>query len=234
MFNRKKNKETEENYLSFEEIKKENEQLYSQLTKKNRDYMFQLNSRLEEMAYDSKKKEYAFNKMLHETIAGQSQSIPARRIYGTVTEQADNIVGTDLGIPAGEQDKSPGWMLYMDGALLMGGLFGVVNGIASWQSTGESVGLLQVLMNFLIGGLAILVLTKYAPQQGQTKGLLKYIVATIGVMFFWVTILTFVLAAVPDALNPTLPGPLVIGIAVVALLARWYLKKKLDIKGTIF
>lgn len=234
MFNRKKKEETEEKVLSFEEIKQQNEQLYSQLTNKNRDYMFQLNNRLEEMAYDATKKEYVFNKMLHETIAAQDQSIPARRIYGTVTEQAENIVGTDLNLPAGEQEKSPTWMLYMDGALLMGGLFGIVNGISAWQSASEQVGFLQVIMNFLIGGLAILVLTKYSPKQGQTKGLLKYIIATIAVMFFWVTILTFVLAAIPPALNPVIPGPVVIGIAAVALLARWYLKKKLDIKGTIF
>lgn len=234
MFNRNKDEENNEETKTLDEIQKENDQLYTQLTNKNQDYIFQLNGRLDEMGYDSTKKEYVFNAMLHEMISAQEESIPAKRIYGTVTEQADNIFGKNVDLPEEEQEKSPTWMLYMDGALLMGGLFGIVNGIASWATSGEPVGLLQVIMNFLIGGLAVLVLTKYAPKQGQTKGLFKYIIATIGIMFFWVIVITFVLALIPSVLNPIVPGPVIVGIAVVALLARWYLKRKLDIQGTIF
>lgn len=232
MFNR--NDEEVEETKSLDEIQKENDQLYTQLTNKNQDYIFQLNGRLDEMGYDPTKKEYVFNEMLHEMISAQEESIPAKRIYGTVTEQADNIMGKDVDLPEEEQDKSPTWMLYMDGALLMGGLFGLVNGIATWTTPSEAVGLLQIIMNFLIGGLAVLVLTKYAPKQGQTKGLFKYILATIGIMFFWVIVITFVLALIPPLLNPAIPGPAIIAIAVIALLARWYLKRKLDIQGTIF
>lgn len=234
MFNRNKNKEDREKTKSLDETKKENDKLYTQLTNKNQDYIFQLNSRLDELDYDPVKKEYVFNDMLHEILAAQKESIQARKIYGTVTEQADNILGKNVDLPEEEQEKSPTWMLYMDGALLMGGLFGLVNGISAWNSADNPVGLFQVIMNFLIGGLAVLVLTKYAPKQGQTKGLLKYIIATIGVMFFWVLTLTVVLAAIPSVLNPSLPGPVIVGISVVALLARWYLKRKLDIQGTLF
>lgn len=220
--------------MNLEKTKKDNDKLYAQLTNKNQDYMFQLNSRLDELDYEPVKKEYVFNEMLQEIIKAQESSIPARKIYGTVTDQADNILGKNVDVPEEEQEKSPTWMLYMDGALLMGGLFGIVNGISAWQATESPVGLLQIIMNFLIGGLAVLVLTKYAPKQGQSKGLLKYIAATIGVMFFWVIVITFVLALIPPILNPVIPGPVIVGIAVVALLARWYLKKKLDIQGTIF
>lgn len=234
MFNRNKNEENNEETKSLDEIQKENDKLYTQLNNKNQDYIFQLNSRLDELDYDPKKREYVFNAMLHEMITAQEDSIPAKRIYGTVTEQAGNILGKNVDLPEEEQEKSPTWMLYMDGALLMGGLFGVVNGISAWTSAESQVGLFQVIINFLIGGLAVLVLTKYAPKQGQTKGLLKYIVATIAVMFFWVIIITFVLALIPPVLNPIIPGPVIVGIAAVALLARWYLKRKLDIQGTIF
>lgn len=234
MFNRKKKEETEVRVLTFEEIKQENEAYYAQLTNKNQDYMFQLNNRLDELAYDSVKKEYIFNDMLSEIISAQNAHIPARKIYGTVTEQADNILGKNVSVPGESTEKSPTWMLYMDGALLMGGLFGIVNGIATWRAPAEQVGLLQIIMNFLIGGLAVLVLTKYAPKPGQSKGLLKYILATVGVMFSWVIILTFILALIPPVLNPAIPGPVIVGIAAAALISRWYLKRKLNIQGTIF
>lgn len=233
MFNRNKKEEIEEKELSLEEIKEENKVYYTQLTNKNEDYMFQLNSRLEEEDYDPVKKTYVFNDMLSEIITAQESHIPARRIYGTVTEQTENILGKNVNLPEGEMERSPTWMLYMDGALLMGGLFGIVNGIATMSSTGDSVGLLQILMNFFIGGLAALVLTKYAPKPGQKKGFLKYILATVGVVFGWVMLLAVVLTLIPDVLNPELPGQLILGIAVVSLAARWYLKKKLDIQGTI-
>lgn len=234
MFNRKKNEETEDKMLTFEEIQQENESYYARLTNKNQDYMFQLNNRLDELDYDPVKKEYVVNDMLAEIVDAQKSHITARKLYGRVTDQADNIVGKGYNIPGDYSDKSPTWMLYMDGALLMGGLFGIVNGIATWRSPVEQVGLLQVLMNFIVGGLAVLVLTKYAPKQGQTKGLLKYLLATIAVMFFWIVTLTFILALIPDALNPVIPGPVIVGIAAVALVSRWYLKRKLNIQGTIF
>jgi uncharacterized membrane-anchored protein len=234
LFNRKKEEENNEEVMSLETTKQQNKELHQQLTNKNQDYMFQLDNRLNELGYHSVKKAYVFNNMYQEIITAQKSSIPAKRIYGTVTEQADNILGKNVDIPEEEQEKSPTWMLYMDGALLMGGLFGIVNGISAWRSADTQVGLFQVLINFLVGGLAVLVLTKYAPKPGQSKGLLKYILATIAVMFFWVLIITFAFAIIPDVLNPPLPGPWIIGIAVVALIARWYLKRKLDIQGTLF
>ncbi|HLR88235.1 MAG TPA: DUF1129 family protein [Atopostipes sp.] len=220
--------------LNLEETKAQNQELYKQLTNKNEQYIFQLNSRLDDMDYDPIAKEYVINEMLHEIIAGQKSHIPARKIYGTVTEQANHIVGKDFDIPEGEQEKSPTWMIYMDGALLLGGLFSIVNGIGAYQDPSANVGLVQILMNFLLGGLAVLTLTKYSPRQGQTKGMLKYILATVSVMLVWVIAITLILFLLPDILNPSLPPFVIITIGIVSLLAKWYLKKELDIKGTLF
>jgi len=228
----KKNENVEQ--LNLEETKAQNQELYKQLTNKNEQYIFQLNSRLDDMDYDPIAKEYVINEMLHEIIAGQKSHIPARKIYGTVTEQANHIVGKDFDIPEGEQEKSPTWMIYMDGALLLGGLFSIVNGIGAYQDPSANVGLVQILMNFLLGGLAVLTLTKYSPRQGQTKGMLKYILATVSVMLVWVIAITLILFLLPDILNPSLPPFVIITIGIVSLLAKWYLKKELDIKGTLF
>lgn len=221
-------------HLNLEETKAQNKELYQQLTNKNEQYMFQLNNRLKELDYDPVAKEYVLNEMLHEIIEAQHSHIPAKKIYGTVTEQAENIVGKDYDVPEGAQEKSPTWMIYMDGALLLGGLFSIVNGIGAYQDPSANVGLVQILMNFLLGGLAVLTLTKYSPRQGQTKGMLKYILATVSVMLVWVIAITLILFLLPDILNPSLPPFVIITIGIVSLLAKWYLKKELDIKGTLF
>lgn len=233
MFNRNKKDQPEEKTKTLDEIRDENLALYEELTNKNKDFMFQLNSRLDELNYDTNKKEIVFNEMLHEIITAQAAHIPARKIYGTVTEQADSILGKNVQMSE-DEDRSPTWQIFVDGALLMGGLFGIVNGISAWNNPEVNVGLLQILMNFLLGGFSVLVLTKYMPKPGQTKGFLKYIGATVVVILFWVLLLAFVLTALPDVLNPAIPGIGLIIISVISLLGRWFFKRKYNVKGSFF
>lgn len=233
MFNRKKKEQPEENTKSLDEVKKENQELYQELTNKNKDYMFQLNSRLDELDYNSNWKELVFNEMLQEIIAAQATHITARKLYGTVTEQADNIVGKK--VQSGEDEvRSPNWQIFIDGALLMGGLFGIVFGISSWNNPENSIGLLQFLMNFILGGVSIVVLTKYMPKPGETKGFLKYMGATVVVILFWVLFLSVVLTVLPNLLNPALPAVVVLGLSALSLLGRWFFKRKYNVKGSFF
>ena len=226
----KEKKET----LNLEQVKAQNEELYHQLTNKNEQYVFQLSARLDQLDFDKAAKEYVLNEMLNEMIEAQKSHIPARKLYGTVTEQANNLMGKDIEIPEGEQERSPTWMLYLDGALLLGGLFTIVNGFSAYRDLSVSVGLLQILLNYLLGGLAVLVLTKYSPKQGQTKGMLKYIAATVSVMLLWIFVMAFVLAFLPAVINPIIPPAVIIGLGFISLIAKWYVKKKLNIKGTLF
>ena len=220
---------------TLDEIKKENEALYQQLTNKNQNYMFQLNSHLENLDYDETKKAHVFNNMFHEIIAGQASSIPARKIYGKVTDQAENILGKKVNANGEDGEKSSDKLIYLDGALLMGGLFNLINGLAAMRTTEleAQVGLLQVIFNFVLGGLAIMILTRYVPKPGQKKGFLKYGGATVVVIVAWVTLMALLLTVLRP-LNPILPAPLVLIIGAAGIAAKFYFKKKLDIKGTIF
>lgn len=216
------------------EIKAENETLYQQLTNKNQDYMFQLNSRLEELDYDTTKKEYVFNEMLHEIIAAQGGSITARRTYGTVREQADNILGKNVDMDGENSNRSPEKLIYLDGALLMGGFFNLINGFAALRSTeaAAQVGIIQVILNFLLGGLAVMFLTRFIPEPGATKGFFKYAAATFVIIIGWVLLMALILTIL-NPINFIIPATVVMGIGAVSLVAKWYVKNKLNIKGTI-
>ena len=156
---------------TIDEIKAENEVLYTQLTNKNQNYMFQLNSQLETLDYDETKKAHVFNKMYDEIIAAQASSITARKIYGTVSDQADNILGKKVNVNGEDGEKSSDKLIYLDGALLMGGFFNVLNGFTAIRSTDmqAQVGIIQVILNFVLGGLAIMLLTRFVPKPGQKK-----------------------------------------------------------------
>lgn len=220
---------------TFDEIKTENEVLYQQLTKKNQNYLFQLNSQLENLDYDQKKKAYVFNNMLHEIIAGQAVSLTARKIYGKVTDQVDNILGKNVNMNGEDGERSPDKLIYLDGALLMGGLFNLINGLSAMRTDAveAQVGLLQVILNFVLGGLAIMLLTRFVPKPGEKKGFLKYGGATVLVIVSWVTLMALLLTVLRP-INPIMPAPLVLLIGAAGIAAKFYFKKKLDIKGTIF
>lgn len=218
---------------TLDEIKTENEALYTQLTNKNQNYMFQLNSQLEALDYDETKKAYVFNNMYGEIIAAQASSITARKIYGTVSDQADNILGKKVNVNGEDGEKSSDKLIYLDGALLMGGFFNVLQGFTAMRSMGAQVGIIQVILNFILGGLAIMLLTRFVPKPGQKKGLLKYAGATMVVIVSW-TLLMAMLITVLRPLNLIVPGALVLVIGLAGIAAKWYFKKKFDIKGTLF
>lgn len=220
---------------TLDEIKAENEALYAQLTNKNQNYMFQLNSQLEALDYDETKKAYVFNNMYEEIIAAQASSITARKIYGTVSDQADNILGKKVSVNGEDGEKSSDKLIYLDGALLMGGFFNVLNGFTAMRTTDmqAQVGIVQVILNFVLGGLAIMLLTRFVPKPGQKKGLLKYAGATMVVIVSWVLLMAM-LITVLRPLNLIVPGVLVLIIGIAGIAAKWYFKKKFDIQGTLF
>lgn len=232
MFKKEKdNKTTNETRVDLEQ---ENEELYEQLTNKNQDYFFQLDSRLQELSYDISDQIIIMNQMLKEAVEFQEDAKTARKVYGTVTERADKIVSGEIESQEEESEVSPPLHLYLDGALLLGGLFSLVNGITALRTPEMDVSLLQLIMNFLLGGLVVLILVKYRPDSGEKKGMFQYILVTVATMLVWVYVITAIQMLPASTINPILPDFLVLAIGAGGLFARWRLKEKLNIKGTIF
>ena len=239
MFN-KQNTSQKESLVeeNIEKMRKENEELFLKLTNKNQDYFVQLDRKLDDLSYDSKEKIVVLNQMFLETVEFQEDAITARRMYGTVTEKAHNLVESDAPLVEGSDEISPSWMIYMDGALLFGGMLSLINGFGSLLNIGAdptaSLTLVQLIMNFALGGLVAMALNKYKPQPGKTKGMLKYTGVTVASILGFVLIITLAQVIVPPILNPQIPPFMIIAIGVIGLLLKWYLKKELDIKGTLF
>lgn len=234
----KKSKETvteTEEFSELERRQQENTLLYDQLTNKNREYMVKLNRKLDEHNFPEGQKAKLFNDMLKNIVEQQANHITARRLYGTVTDQANYLVENPNQNEADNAERSEPWKLYLDGALLVGGIFALIPGISYFFGNEESgLGIITMILYFLLGGLALMVITKYAPTPGEKGGFLKYIAATTITMIVWVFLMAFGIGAIPEALNPFLPGPFLFVIGGLSLAGKWYLKRKLNIKGTLF
>lgn len=223
--------------VDIQVIERENDELFKELTNKNAEYMVSLNRRLKELGVAKSRRVTAYNEMLKELIELQADAVTARRHFGTVTECAEMIVGGKTLSGDEEEVISPRWMRYLDGALLLGGLFATIYGIGQMSQTAnqsQPFGLAQVIGNYIFGGLAMMVLTQYMPKKGQTKGIGKYMFMSIIVMFTWVFVVNLLMAFMPKVLNPIVPGPVLIVIGLSSIALKMYLKKKWDIKGTMF
>ena len=65
---------------------------YAGLTNKNEDYMYKLDKALDEMHYDPAKKDEVIGTMMAELQEKQKQGITAVKLYGPVSQKADEIV----------------------------------------------------------------------------------------------------------------------------------------------
>ncbi|WP_368645424.1 DUF1129 domain-containing protein [Alkalibacterium putridalgicola] len=231
----KKNTSNEqESQIDYATKEKENATLFDQLTNKNQEYMIKLNRRLDDANMSEERKTIIFNDMLKNIVAEQANHVTARSIYGTVTDQARYLIEGKRGVVQEPVERSESWKLWLDGALLLGGMFAVITGISYFTGNeGAGLGLLTLILNFILGGFAVMIITKYAPRPGVKGGFLKYVLATTLTMVVWIMLMAFGTALIPAALNPVIPGPYTLAIGLVAFLAKWYLKKKLDIKGTL-
>jgi uncharacterized membrane-anchored protein len=231
---KKKDTVEQEPEVTLEDKKRENDALFDQLTNKNREYMMTLNRKLDDAGFPEDNKTLVFNEMLKNIVSQQANHLTARKLYGTATDQARYLTESDHADMTGPVERSESWKIYLDGALLLGGMFAVITGISYLVGNQEAgLGLITMILNFLLGGLAVMVITKYAPQPGVKGGFIKYIVATTITMITWIVLMAFGTAMLPQALNPMMPGSITLVIGVVAFAAKWYLKKKLNIQGTL-
>ena len=231
-----KNKKTNEQdtAIDYEAKEKENAALFDQLTNKNQEYMIKLNRRLDDANMPEEQKTVIFNDMLKNIVAEQANHVTARTLYGTATDQARYLIEGKQGVQVKTEKPSESWKIWLDGALLLGGMFAVITGISYFTGNEEAgLGLMTLILNFVLGGFAVMVITKYAPRPGVKGGFLKYVLATTATMAVWIMLMAAGTAIIPESLNPVIPGPYTLAIGLLAFLAKMYLKKKLDIKGTL-
>lgn len=212
-----------------------NETLRAQLTNKNEQYIYQLEKTLVANNVSAEQVEKELAAMLPILVENQKAGLTARQLFGTVTERVQVILAGPQRDP---NAKSPSWQIAMDGGLMLGGLFALMSGIIILLNPAQAIamGWLTLLLNFLIGGLVLMVVSKFTPDFDKPKGqrgYLKYLLVTTVAMLIWLFVIMGSQAILPASVNRALPAVVYLVIGVCALVAKWYLKKTLHITGTI-
>lgn len=223
------NKET---VVESVDYKVENQALLEQLTKRNEQYMHDLEKTLALANVSDAKLDKIKYDTMTQMVSGQKTGATARQLFGTVSEYSKQLLTTPT---AGTSAVSEDWKLFLDGGLLMGSLFMVISG---FTTTSETLGILSLLLNYVISGIVMLLLSKAANryqksmQERRGKAFFRYMIDTFSGMILWIGGV-FAISALPEFMNPKIPqiACIVIGLATFAL--RFYLKKRLNIRGTI-
>lgn len=206
---------------------------YPKLTKRNAQFMHQLIKQLREQENEAKVP-LDLLAIEHETITTlidrQAAGLTAKHLYGTASDYARQLVSGNYKKEARRPISF--FDLWIEGALLVGGLFAAMGAFSLWGNIHGSLtsyGIIVLILNFIFGGLAMgtLTYTQLMMQQRRASHpILKTILASIGVLLIWVGVISFASINIPANINVVLPAMVYVLIAAASFGARWWLKKE--------
>ncbi|EAC9521276.1 DUF1129 family protein [Listeria monocytogenes] len=212
-----------------ETIKPQLAELKANLTKRNLQYVMEVEKHLRETHYSAEQQEIIVYEMSEKILAEQKKGIIARKLFNlTPTEY---VVSLDVKAATVEQNTDK-WWLVLDGGLLVLGAMMLISGISAYfQKNAQTLGIIVLLITAVVGGFAMLILRKYASNMraGQKGGTIKYLLVAVGVIAVWMFVMTIVQVTIPPNINVAL-SPIVntVGGAIIIAL-RFYVKKKKNI-----
>lgn len=229
-------------FLEEQEIRAlvaKNRTLETQLTKRNEQYVYDLRKALSLANLSESLQAQALANILPELVEGQKSGKTARQLFGTVTERARLILETP------EPVKESGiFQMWLDNSLLLFIFLTLMAGVLPLFSksvaSGQQQGILTILVGAISGGYAFYLIYKYvykfdrpgADQKGRPGGF-KSILIMMGIMLIWMFV--FMAAAlIPPTINVALAPAVNVALAVLAFAIRYYLKKKYNIRGSMF
>lgn len=211
------------------------------LTKRNQQFMVSLDKHLTASGMSDGIKETIFSEMTDTLLEGQQNGQTARQLYGTPTETAEVIYKQNF------QDetvltKSPDWQIALDGGLILGSIFTFIAGVSAFTNSDQpesmlSMGLITLILNYVVGGFAMLATSKVMPDMDAPKGkkgYFKYFGVSSLAMIIWVFAITISAAILPPVINPTFSAEIYLLIGAATFALRFFLKKKFNIVGGIF
>ena len=210
--------------------------LKAELTNKNEQYIYQLERDLKAAGFDEAQIEKELSVMLPEIVEKQKAGVTARQLFGTVTERVQSIVAGPVKDP---NAKSPDWQIALDGGLLVGGLFALVTGVMLMLNPSadtQPMGLFTLIINFIAGAFVMLAISKNAPKfdnpKGQ-RGYIRYLVVSTVAMVAWLILVVLSQHYIPSVINLVMSYEWYLLIGAAALAGKFYLKKKLNIVGSV-
>ena len=203
---------------------------FSDLTKRNAEYMVKLNKALNDQGFDPEKKATALQDVYEELKEKQKQGITAAKLYGPAAKKADDIINGPNRLK--EQQPPKFWEMALDNGLLMFAMFCAMYGVLGLFSKTPSTdaGWITLFSTAIIAGLGLAAFYKVMGNRKAKHRILRGIGAFLGLLVVW--FLAFALIArIPVSLNRPLSPIADFIFAAAGFGLRYLLKKKLGIRS---
>lgn len=129
--------------------------------------------------------------------------------------------------------------MILDSFLFIFGVFAAISAFMNLVAPRRTgYGLITLILGSLTGALLLYLMYYFFYQymdgtkdRSERPSLWKSMPILVGVMFLWVIVLSFT-SLLPQVLNPTIPDVFAIILGALALVLRFYLKKRFNIKSS--
>ena len=217
-------------------------EIFGRLTKRNQQYMLTLDRNLAAANLTESIRQQIYQEMCETLEEGQQTGQTARQLYGTPTECTAVIL--EQQFPSDDEgERSADWKIALDGGLLLGSVFTLITGFSLMrqgehsEATINNMGLITLIVNYLVAGSAMLIVSKVLPDMDAPKGkrgYFKYFSVSSLAMLGWIVAVSISSVIFPTAINPVFPYDIYFIIGGLTFLLRFYLKKRWNIKGGLF
>ncbi|KIS04359.1 DUF1129 domain-containing protein [Paucilactobacillus wasatchensis] len=209
------------------------------LTKRNEEFMFQLNKQLDQQGMKAEKKTDALKETIEALLEGQKKGATAKQLFDTPTKKANDLIH---GPAKATNQQSSFWLLAADNGLMFFNIFTLLFGAMGFfqpkslqtQQSGTT-GIVAILLVGIIGGMLFAWVTQILtpPAKKKKQPIWFRIIAVVVALAAWIGVY-FVASMLPNVVNPQLPAWAYLTLGVLGFVADLYLRRKYHIVGGAF
>ena len=209
------------------------------LTKKNQEFIhIATNQLIKDGKSDQEIKDILGN-VIPELIENQKKGITGRGLLGAPTVWANSFSEKERYEKEHPKLNDAPSLMILDSFLFIFGVFAAISAFMNLVAPRRTgYGLITLILGSLTGALLLYLMYYFFYQymdgtkdRSERPSLWKSMPILVGVMFLWVIVLSFT-SLLPQVLNPTIPDVFAIVLGALALVLRFYLKKRFNIKSS--
>lgn len=216
------------------------------LTRKNEEFMYQLNKQLDVQGVKADKKPEMIERTISQLKEAQKTGKTAKQLYGTPTKHAHDLLHPQKGT-TGHELSSFG-LLFVDNSLMFMAIFALMYGLLAFfspdafadQKRVGTAGITAMIIIALTGGAAFAYMAK-ATQPVKNKKTGRWVRKPLGKRFLYIALafvvwlgIYFLCSFLPNVINPQMNKWAYVIIGVAAFGGDLYFRRVFNVVGSAF
>ncbi|HIW70301.1 MAG TPA: DUF1129 domain-containing protein [Candidatus Limosilactobacillus merdipullorum] len=216
------------------------------LTRKNEEFMYQLNKQLDAQGVKPDKKPEMIERTMSQLKEAQKTGKTAKQLFGTPTQYAHDLLHPQKGTEGHELSSFK--LLFVDNSLMFLAIFAIMYGLLAFfspnafagQTRVGTSGITAMIIISLSGGAAFAYMAK-ATQPVKNKKTGRWVRKPLGRRFLYIAaafvvwlVIYYLCSLLPNVINPQMNKWAYVIIGVLAFVGDMYFRRVFNIVGSAF